>query len=69
MPKRAAAAETKPVNPRKKGLKAATYRMEPGQIDALQREALKRAQERGSFKADASEIVREAVDAWIAKRK
>ncbi len=67
MAKRAAAAEAKPVNPRKKGLKAVTYRMEPAQIDALQREALKRAQERGSFKPDASELVREGVAEWLRR--
>jgi hypothetical protein len=33
------------------------------------RAAHKRAQERGSLKPDASELVREALDAWLAKPK
>jgi hypothetical protein len=50
----------------KKGHVLAAYRLRPEQIATLRREALKRAAERGSGKPDASEIVREAVDAWIA---
>jgi hypothetical protein len=60
--------EQKPANPRKKGLKAATYRIHPAQIAALQKEAMRRAAERGSMKPDASELVREAIDAWFKKR-
>jgi len=51
----------------KKGLKLAAYRMRPDQIAALRREALKRAVARESGKPDASELVREAVDLWLAK--
>ncbi len=51
----------------KKGMKLAAYRMRPDQIAALRSVALKRAGERGSGKPDASELVREAVDAWLAK--
>ncbi len=69
MAKRAAVVEAKPVNPRKKGLKPAVYRMRPEQIESLQTLAKKRADERGSFKPDASELVREAVDAWLPKRR
>ncbi len=51
----------------KKGMKLAAYRMRPDQIAALRREALKRAVARESGKPDASELVREAVDLWLAK--
>ncbi|ACG73240.1 hypothetical protein AnaeK_2012 [Anaeromyxobacter sp. K] len=52
----------------KKGLKLAAYRMRPEQIAALRREALKRAAAREVGKPDASELVREAVDLWLAKK-
>ncbi len=52
----------------KKGMKLAAYRMRPEQIAALRKEALKRAAARESGKPDASELVREAVDAWLAKQ-
>jgi hypothetical protein len=55
------------VPPPKKGLKLAGFRLRPDQIAALRREAHKRAQERGSLKPDASELVREALDAWLGK--
>lgn len=45
-----------------KGLKQVLVRLEPRQDAALNREALRRAQERGSVRADKSEIVREALD-------
>lgn len=53
--------------PPKKGLKFVGYRLRPEQIAALRREALRRAEASGSGKPDASEIVREALDAWLAK--
>lgn len=45
-----------------KGLKQVLVRLEPRQDAALNREALRRAQERKSVRADKSEIVREALD-------
>lgn len=53
----------------KKGMKLAAYRMRPEQIAALRKEALKRAAARDSGKPDASELVREAVDQWLAGPK
>jgi hypothetical protein len=57
------------VPPPKKGLKLAGIRLRPDQIKALQLEAIRRAAVRGSMKPDASEVVREAVDAWLAKHR
>ncbi len=62
-------AHEKPRNPRAKGLKPVVVRLEPTQIAALKREALRRANERGSMKPDASELVRAALDAWLARRR
>lgn len=59
---------TKPPNPRAKGLKPVMVRLEPKQIVALKAEALRRATERGSMKPDASELIREALDAWMKRR-
>ncbi len=55
----------RPVPPPKKGLKLAGFRLRPDQIKALRREARRRAEERDVTQADASEIVREAIDAWL----
>jgi hypothetical protein len=54
---------------RAKGFEKAMFRLEPGQLQALRREALRRAGERGSMKPDASELVREAVEAWLKAKK
>jgi hypothetical protein len=61
--------EGKPVNPRAKGLEKVTFRLEPAQIAALKAEALRRATRSGSLKADASELVREAIKAWLARKR
>ncbi len=61
-------APEKPRNPRAKGLKPVVVRLEPAQVAALKAEALRRAKERGSMKPDASELVREALAAWLRKR-
>jgi hypothetical protein len=45
------------------------FRLEPEQLEALRREALRRAAERGSMKPDASEVVREAVAAWLRRSR
>ena len=54
-------------NWQKKGLEKVMYRLERGQIQALRAEAFKRAQERGSGRPDASEVLRELVAAWMGK--
>lgn len=55
-------------NPRKKGLEKVMFRLEPEQLQALRREAIKLAAKRGSMKPDASELVREALAAWLRRR-
>jgi hypothetical protein len=45
----------------------AQYVLEPRQVHALRDEALRRAGERHSSRLDASEVLREVVDAWIAR--
>ncbi len=50
-----------------KGLAKAMVRLEPEQLEALRREALRRAAERGSMKPDGSEIVREALAEWLRR--
>ncbi len=53
--------------PARKGLEKAMFRLEPSQLEALRREALRRAADRGSMKPDASELVREAVGEWLKR--
>ncbi|HYG70113.1 MAG TPA: hypothetical protein VD838_20730 [Anaeromyxobacteraceae bacterium] len=70
----AAARKAKPATPTRKvgprsGLTRATFSIELEQLAALQAEAMKRAQERGSLKPDASEVVREAIASWMARRR
>jgi hypothetical protein len=55
-------------NPRRKGLEKVMYRLDPKQIQALRAEAFRRALERGSGKPDASEVLREIIDVWVAKK-
>jgi hypothetical protein len=50
------------------GFVKATFSITPEQLAAVVTEAQRRAQERGVIRADASAVVREALDAW-AKRK
>ncbi len=54
------------VPPPKKPYKLAGFKLHPDQIKALRREARRRADERGKDQSDASELVREAVNAWLA---
>jgi anti-sigma28 factor (negative regulator of flagellin synthesis) len=63
-------------SPERKGRKSmetayevSTVRMTEEQWAAVRREAMKRATERGSSKVDTSEVLRELVDVWRAKRK
>lgn len=55
------------VNARRKGLEKAMFRLEPEQLEAVRREALRRAVERGSMKPDGSEVVREALAEWMRR--
>ena len=49
--------------PRSKG----QYVLEERQIRALREEAVRRAAERHAGRLDASEVLREVIDAWIAR--
>jgi hypothetical protein len=53
---------------KKKGFSKATFSMDPEQLVGLRREAARRMVERGAGRVDASELVREAVGAWLRKR-
>ncbi len=55
-----------PPNP-PRGFERYVARLEPAQIAVLHKEAERRARERGLRQLDVSEIIREAVAAWIAK--
>ncbi len=46
----------------------AQFRVERRHVAALREEALKRAQERGSGRLDTSEVLREILNEWMAKR-
>lgn len=64
------APEPRGASPRKrgpapKGLVQFICRLRPEQAAALREEGWKRAKERGRGIPDASEVVREAVDAWM----
>ena len=47
---------------RKKNLEKVMYRLRPDQVQALRRLAFERAQETGSGRPDASEVLRELID-------
>lgn len=49
-------------------LEKATFSLSPRHLQALRAEAIKRMQERGAGRLDASEVLREVLDAWMAKR-
>lgn len=61
--------EARPVNPRAKGLEKATFRLTPELLARLRAEARRRAAESGKGVNDASQIVREALEAWLTKRR
>ncbi len=44
------------------------YVLDTRQVQALRAEAFKRAAARGTGQADASEVLREILDAWLARR-
>jgi hypothetical protein len=51
------------------GLARFTVRLRPDQLAKLHSEARERADRAGRFRVDASEIVREALDAWFSGRR
>lgn len=62
---RAAAPEPARVGKRT-GFVKATFSLTPAQVDALRAQAEKRRPS-GALRADASEVLRELLDAWMAK--
>jgi hypothetical protein len=62
------AAAGRKVGPRS-GLAKAMFSLRPDQIEAVQAEAKRRADAAGAFRADASAVVREAIDAWMKRRR
>lgn len=54
------------VGPRS-GLIKVMISVKPEQFARIQAEAFHRAQAAGSLKTDASALIREAIDAWLAK--
>jgi hypothetical protein len=57
-----------PSAPPEGDLSVSTVRLRKDQWEALRTEAFRRAQERGSGRPDASEVLREALDAWMKRR-
>jgi hypothetical protein len=53
--------------PQYRGHRKVVVSLKDSQAVALVAEARRRADERGAIRADVSEIIRELVDAWIAK--
>jgi hypothetical protein len=56
------------VGPRSGFIKA-TFSLEPEHLAGIVEEANRRARERGAMRADASEVVREAIVAWLGRRR
>ena len=52
-----------------RGLVRTVVALEPRQVEALRAEAVRRMLARKAGRIDAGEIVREAVDAWMKRRK
>lgn len=78
MPRRKEAGTQRTTSPGRKGAAATsetfmvtTFRITPTQWDALRREAMQRALggATGDRRPDASRIVREALDEWLAKQR
>jgi hypothetical protein len=53
---------------RRKGLVKVMYRMHPRHVAALRTEAFRRAERRAMGRPDASEVLREIVEAWLEAR-
>jgi len=51
----------------RKGHKPVLVRLTDAQLVVLRKEAARRAMEAGSIRPDMSALVREALDAWLAK--
>ncbi|MEY2668537.1 MAG: hypothetical protein RJA59_1175 [Pseudomonadota bacterium] len=51
----------------KRGFVKGVFSMDPDQLKALRRIAALRMAEKGSLRADSSELVREAVAEWLKK--
>lgn len=51
------------------GLARVVFSIALDQLEALQAEAMRRAQQRGSLKPDASEVLREALTAWMKRQR
>jgi hypothetical protein len=45
------------------------WSLSPEHVKALRAEAMRRAMAKGSGKPDASEVLREVLDAWLKRRK
>lgn len=56
------------IGPRSGFLKA-TFSVTPEQLAAVVTEAQRRAQDRGVVRADASAVVREALDTWMKRKR
>ncbi len=54
--------------PTKGGLVQVMFTLSPAQLERLRVEAMRRALARGSGKPDASALLREIIDAWLAKQ-
>jgi hypothetical protein len=52
-----------------KGLIKGAWTLSPEHVKALRAEAMRRAEARNSGKPDASEVLREVLDAWLKKAK
>jgi len=51
-------------------VRVVTYRLRPEHVDALQAEALERKRARGTRgRADASEVLRDILDAWLRAQR
>lgn len=55
--------------PTKGGLVQVMLTLDPADLEKLRAEALRRAQARKSARRDVSELVREAIALWLARRK
>jgi hypothetical protein len=54
-------------SPLYRGYLKATFSIRPDQLRAIRAEARRRADAAGAFRADASEVVREALDNWVRR--
>jgi len=52
----------------KKGFVKVMFSMDPRHLEELRREAARRMIERGAGRVDTSELVREAVEAWLRRQ-